>query len=70
MRAANNTKKRTGASGLLCISNVDVGPNGISYKTEADARKQMSKMLRYWPMYGPERSVYETHYVGQVFNQE
>lgn len=32
VRAVNNTKKRTGASGLLCISNVDVGPNGILTK--------------------------------------
>ena len=36
----------------------------------ANNTKKRTEGQCYWPMYGPERSVYETHYVGQVFNQE
>ena len=70
VRAVNNTKKRTAGQWLAVYFKRGRWAEWNSYKTEADARKQMSKMLRYWPMYVVERSVYEAHYVGQVFNQE
>ena len=70
VRAVNNTKKRTAGQWLAVYFKRDRWAEWSSYKTEADARKQMNKMLRYWPMYVVERSVYEAHYVGQVFNQE
>ena len=70
VRAVTNTKKRTAGQWLAVYFKRDRWAEWGSYKTEADARKQMNKMLRYWPMYVVERSVYEAHYVGQVFNQE
>lgn len=70
VRAVNNTKKRTAGQWLAVYFKRGRWAEWSSYKTEADARKQMNKMLRYWPMYVVERSVYEAHYVGQVFNQE
>lgn len=32
------------------------------YKTEAEAYKQMIKMINYWPMYVVEKEIYEKHY--------
>lgn len=70
VRAVNNTKKRSAGQWLAVYFRRGCWGEWNSYKTEADARKQMDKMLRYWPMYVVERSVFDAHYAGQRFNEE
>ena len=70
VRAVNNTKKRIAGEWLAVYFRRGSWGEWNSYKTEADARKQMHKMLRYWPMYVVERSVFDAHYAGQRFNEE
>ena len=67
VRPAVATKKRIDGAWLAVY--LRGGRWGVwnSYKTEADARKQIDKMLRYWPMYVVERSVYELHYANSNF---
>lgn len=69
-RPVANTKKRIDGAWLAVY--LRGGRWGVwnSYKTETVARKQMEKMLGYWPMYVVERSVFDAHYAAINLNEE
>lgn len=60
-------KKPANGEWLLIVFSFNRNKPSIwnEYKTEELARKQMNKMLRYFPTYVVEKSIFEKHYKGK-----